>query len=215
MRQAQIHLLCVACTVVVVACSSRAEPSISSETPPAAPHATSETPPAAPEATSAPTQSADAVALAEANAAADELGGALRTRLLAAMREGGPPLAIDVCTNEASTITATVAEHRGARVGRGSLRMRGATQAPAWVAAWLREQGERPAAGVVGFARVEDGHARVLRPIAIDAPCLSCHGDAIAPAVSALLAERYPNDRAIGYPLGDLRGALYAEVDVR
>jgi hypothetical protein len=93
--------------------------------------------------------------------------------------------------------------------------MRGATPPPEWVAAWLREQGERPAAGVVGFARVEDGRARVLRPIAIEGPCLSCHGDAITPAVSALLAEHYPNDRAVGYQLGDLRGALYAEVDVR
>ena len=56
--------------------------------------------------------------------------------------------------------------------------------------------------------------ARVLRPLAIEAPCLLCHGrrEALAPGVEALLAERYPGDAATGYSLGDLRGALHAEV---
>jgi hypothetical protein len=152
--------------------------------------------------------------LAAANAAADELGGTLRARLLTAMAEGGPARAAEVCADEAPSIAASVAERTHARVGRGSIRMRGASTTPDWVSAWLTEQGERPAEGVVGFARVEGGHARVLRPIAIEAPCLSCHGESIAPAVATILDARYPDDTARGYALGDLRGALWAEVDI-
>ena len=58
--------------------------------------------------------------------------------------------------------------------------------------------------------------ARVLQPIVIAEPCLACHGAAetIAPAVTEVLAARYPNDRATGYALGDMRGAAWAEVAV-
>ena len=204
MNRVIVTLICAAATAtLVVGCGSRVEPGSGSAPPSAAPPAAG-----------APALTGDDVALATANAAADDLGRSLRARLLAAMGEGGPTQAVDVCTQEATTIAAAVAARNHARVGRGSLRMRGATAAPDWVQAWLRAQGERPAAGVVGFARVEDGHARVLRPIAIEAPCLHCHGDSVAPAVSALLAEHYPSDSATGYRLGDLRGALWAEVEL-
>ncbi|MFO0682303.1 MAG: DUF3365 domain-containing protein [Sandaracinus sp.] len=184
--------------------------------PPASPPATERAPtPATPvrAPTGAPTP--DDLALAEANAAADELGRTLRARLLGALAEGGPAHAAEVCSTEAAALTAEVGARHGATVGRGSLRMRGAAPPPGWVEAWLDAQGERTAEGVTGFARVEDGHARVLRPIAIEAPCLTCHGASPAPEVAALLAERYPGDRATGYAVGALRGALYAEVPVR
>jgi hypothetical protein len=40
--------------------------------------------------------------------------------------------------------------------------------------------------------------------------CLACHGQvsSLDPAVRAVLAERYPADRATGYRAGDLRGAV-------
>lgn len=164
-------------------------------------------------ATTAPSDEAAALAVAEA--AATDLGRTLRTRLLAAMAEGGPTRAAEVCATEASALTIEVQERTGARVGRGSLRMRGASTPPPWVQAWLEAQGERTAAGVTGFARVEDGHARVLRPIAVEPACTTCHGRELAPEVAAILDARYPGDRARGYAEGDLRGALWAEVDVR
>ena len=44
--------------------------------------------------------------------------------------------------------------------------------------------------------------------------CLACHGapEQIPAEVAAILAERYPDDQATGYAVGDLRGALWAEV---
>ena len=164
---------------------------------PPAPAASPAAPAPAPAPEEVPTP--EEAALAVANAAADDLGRTLRTRLLAAMAEGGPARAAEVCANEAPSLTAEVAARHGARVGRGSLRMRGSAAPPDWAQAWLEEQGERPAAGATGFARVEGGHARVLRPITVEGPCLACHGASPAPEVATLLAERYPGDRATGY----------------
>jgi hypothetical protein len=158
--------------------------------------------------------SAEAAALAAAEGAATELGRTLRARLLAAMAEGGPTRAAEVCATEAPGLATQVAERTGARVGRGSLRMRGASTPPPWVQDWLVAQGERSAEGVTGFARVEDGHARVLRPIAVEPACTACHGRELAPEIAAILDARYPDDRARGYAEGDLRGALWAEVDI-
>ncbi len=156
---------------------------------------------------------AEQEALAAANAAADELGRTLRARLLEAMANGAPAAA-EVCANEAATRTAEVGARNHASVGRGSTRMRGATPPPPWVQAWLVAQREGSAEGVTGWQRVEEGRARVLRPIVIEAPCLTCHGETVSPEVQALLAARYPDDRATGYRLGDLRGALWAEVSL-
>jgi len=150
--------------------------------------------------------------LASANAAADELGQALRRRLLEAMAHGGAEEAAEVCAQEARTLTLQIAERHQVRVGRHSLRMRGAAPAPAWVQAWVETQGERGAAGAVGIAEVDGGHARVLRPIAVEGPCLTCHGENISAEVDAILRRLYPEDHATGYRLGDLRGALWAEV---
>jgi hypothetical protein len=45
----------------------------------------------------------------------------------------------------------------------------------------------------------------------IDGVCLTCHGS-VGSDVAAALRERYPDDRATGYALGDFRGIAWAEV---
>jgi hypothetical protein len=53
-----------------------------------------------------------------------------------------------------------------------------------------------------------------LRPIVEQPMCGSCHGpaDKIAPAVAAALKHRYPNDRAVGFLNGEIRGWFWVEV---
>ena len=51
-----------------------------------------------------------------------------------------------------------------------------------------------------------------VEPIRIKPPCLACHGASLAPATADELAERYPEDQATGYKLGELRGLFWAEV---
>ena len=49
-----------------------------------------------------------------------------------------------------------------------------------------------------------------LKPILVQAPCLSCHGpfEQIGPDVKQILQTKYPDDKATGYQLDDLRGAV-------
>lgn len=156
-------------------------------------------------------------ALPKVDNALTEFAGTLRKKVGDAMTEGGPASAIDVCAREAPVLSAKVRAEKGITIGRSSLRLRNPADAPPpWVAEWLRAQGERKAEGVVGVRTVAevDGKkvARVLKPIAIEARCLNCHGKELAPEVKQALAAKYPSDAATGYELGDLRGALWAEL---
>jgi hypothetical protein len=186
----------------------------------AAPVAPSSSPPAA-EAPTAPAVDPADARLSAVKEAVPALAGALKARLQAAMSDGGPEAAARVCADEAQAMTKQIADARGVSVGRSSLRLRNpANQGPDWVSAWLTEQGERPAAGVEGFARVDvvgtTRVARVLKPIPVDALCLTCHGpkETLTEPVRALLAARYPTDAATGYAVGDLRGAVWGEATV-
>jgi len=38
--------------------------------------------------------------------------------------------------------------------------------------------------------------------------CLACHGDNIAPEVTAAIRAHYPEDQATGFATGQLRGAF-------
>jgi hypothetical protein len=56
----------------------------------------------------------------------------------------------------------------------------------------------------------------VLRPIGTAGVCLQCHGPVsrLSPDVLAYLAQAYPDDRAVGFEEGDLRGFAWAEAPV-
>lgn len=169
------------------------------------------------EATAEAEAHAEAEAIGRAKRAAKQLGTTLKRRLGEAMEQGGPSEAIEVCATEALELTDGVSEETGLRVGRSSLKLRNPDNAgPAWVRAWLEEQGDA-AEGVEPVARVEDGEARFVAPIAVEALCVTCHGapDAIPQGVREVLSERYPNDEAVGYAPGDLRGAIWATAPVQ
>lgn len=177
--------------------------------------------PVAPAAAPAP-PTADSAALAEANRLIDEASQRLQARMIQSMKQHGPSDAAETCSIEASALTESVVGGQvGARVGRASLRLRNPGNAgPDWVQTWLDRQGERTGGGVVGFERIEPTPngpvARVVRPIVVGPQCLTCHGpkETLAADVRAVLERQYPDDGAVGYALGDLRGAMWAEVPV-
>jgi len=60
---------------------------------------------------------------------------------------------------------------------------------------------------------VQEGEFRYLRylkPIVLQAECINCHGSEadIMPEVKQLIAQEYTDDKAVGYRIGDLRGAV-------
>lgn len=155
---------------------------------------------------------AEARALAQANQALGDLKKGFKGRLSEVLPEGGPVAAVAVCSTEAQALTAALSASTGGSVGRSSLKLRNPeNEGPRWVREWL----ESADADSAGLSEVVDGNARVLKPVLVEPTCLSCHGSHIDAEVAAILAENYPEDAATGYGVGDLRGAMWAEVPVR
>jgi hypothetical protein len=140
------------------------------------------------------------------------LVGAL-TRALA----DGVPQAIAVCNAEAPRLAA-VASIEGAVVGRATRKPRNPANAAAgWQADALTQfeqlrDAKTPLEGKTFTRRLPDGRVAYAEPLVIQTMCLTCHGATLAPEVQATLADRYPDDRAIGYADGDLRGLAWVEL---
>ena len=165
-------------------------------------------------------------AAGRADAAVDMLMRELMSRLRSALDEGGPAKAVRVCGDVAQDVTKAVAENGGVHIRRTSLRTRNPDNAPdAFEREWLEAAAEAMREGnavspTYQVVDLEDGgrELRHLRPIVFPGGmCSQCHGseDEIAPEVRALLAERYPEDRVIGFRPGDLRGAFSVRVPLR
>jgi hypothetical protein len=161
-------------------------------------------------------------ALEEARAAADALTTDLKKQWAAAMAEGGPVGAIDVCAQIAPEVARKYSVD-GTIVRRVALRARNPENRPAdaWEEAQLQvllgqhEAGEMPAE-VYGVVEAEDGARafRYLRPIEMGAVCLNCHGDpaTLEEEVKTAIQENYPEDAATGFAAGDFRGAVAVHV---
>lgn len=146
-----------------------------------------------------------------------EFSGRLRAALQSAMREGGPVAAIEVCHQQAPAIATAVGAERGLLVRRTGVRLRNPGNAADPVDQRLMEDFARQLAGGADPAGLEDlsptadGRLRYTRAIPVEAVCLACHGETIAPAISAAIKSHYPDDRATGFQTGQLRGLLVVE----
>jgi len=47
-----------------------------------------------------------------------------------------------------------------------------------------------------------------MKAVPTEGVCLACHGQNISPEVQTKLNELYPDDKATGYSLGQVRGAI-------
>lgn len=163
----------------------------------------------------------DSVRLGEARTAAAALGSDLMTMLTQELARGGPAAAIAVCADSAQVRTSRH-QQAGIVVRRIGTRVRNPANTPdsleaAVLAAFQAglAAGRLPADTTV-LESLAGGHTRLryLRPVRVQEPCLTCHGPAtgIPDSVRAILAQRYPNDQATGYALGELRGAVSVTV---
>lgn len=106
-------------------------------------------------------------------------------------------------------------------VGISALKLRNpANRPPPWVQTWLQAHEGAEFADVESVEQIVDTPngkvARVLQPIPMLEQCVRCHGKAeqIPADVRTEIERRYPHDQSIGYEVGDLRGAVWAEVAV-
>ncbi len=173
---------------------------------------------------------ADPAESREIHALGERLAGdlleAMKGELMRAMEDEGPVEAMRICGGRAMEIAREVenSSERPVRIKRTSARYRNPENAPD--AAELRALSlleERPPAGVDGrehlvqkVRREGREYLRYYKPLTVGAICLNCHGERsrIPDGVNTALAQRYPDDLAVGYGLGDLRGALRIELEL-
>ena len=139
------------------------------------------------------------------NALASEMMG----ELTAALDAGDPSAAIAVCKEKAPAVAVNVHETYGVRVGRTSHKLRNADNvAPEWADPYVKDMVEDPTY-LVG----PNGELGALLPIKLRAECGMCHGPAeeIDDSIMAAISEVYPDDEAVGFVEGDLRGWFWVE----
>lgn len=143
------------------------------------------------------------------------LGGELKT----AMGAGGPEQAISVCKEKAPAIAAEASARSGMNVKRVSTKNRSPKAVPdAWEAQAIASLEKRLAGGekaeTLDTYAVVDGPQgktfRYAKALVTQAVCLSCHGapESIPDGVKAKLAAEYPDDKAVGYAAGMVRGII-------
>ncbi|MEZ5480121.1 MAG: DUF3365 domain-containing protein [Thiolinea sp.] len=181
--------------------------------------AAAEEPPAAADTVAQTGKAPDKAALVEeAKAAVMALGGTLKGELQKAMQEGGPVAAVSVCNVKAPEIAQSVSADKGLEVTRVSLKNRNPDmgQPNDWQTAVLNDFDARNAAGEdpaqLAYAEVVEAAGRhefrFMKAIPTEGVCLVCHGTNLSPELTQKLTELYPQDKATGYQLGDLRGAF-------
>jgi cytochrome c553 len=148
---------------------------------------------------------------------AQEFMQTLKQELQAAMQEGGPVNAVSVCNLTAPAIASTYSIRNGWDVGRTSLKTRNPGNTPdAWERAVLVSFEERKRAGedpaMMEFYEVvsQDGsnELRYMKAIPTAPLCLACHGQQLDSIVKTRIETLYPQDQALGYQEGDIRGAF-------
>lgn len=154
---------------------------------------------------------------------AREISQTVPPRLLAVLQEeiarGGFEGAVAACRDKAPAMARTASEQTGWQIRRVSLRERNPRAVPdAWERAALEDFDRRAAAreGAASLERaevvMEGGQAvrRYIRALPTMELCVNCHGrpERLNPAAAARIAELYPADRAVGYQVGEIRGAI-------
>ena len=142
----------------------------------------------------------------------------LRAGLALALKESGPVGAIGACNTLAPELNGSVTEESTFEISRTAFRVRNPENAPdAWELAALELFQKALASGsdpktveTYDIVTTKEGQRlfRYMRPITMHEPCLVCHGPSVAQDVKAEIAKYYTDDKAVGFNLGELRGAF-------
>lgn len=168
------------------------------------------------ESTSLPTEAEQRRVSERGEAASEALMKSLGGQLKAALQSGGPVQAIIVCQQAALPLTTAAGESfDGVTVRRTTLKPRNPANAPDDTDRRVLEAMARAEGVPEPVIEWEDDAARFYRPLMMQEVCLNCHGDpaSFPTELTQALAERYPNDLATGYALGDFRGVIRVDVE--
>ncbi len=141
---------------------------------------------------------------------------ALKKELVTALTDGGAGKAISVCNLSAPLIADSFSTLPGFSIRRVSLKQRNQQFVPdkfedsilTLFASLENDQPQRADSYIEGDE--SPNRYRYMKEIKTGQVCLNCHGDPdkFSKEVKEALALDYPDDPAVGYKLGDSRGAF-------
>lgn len=146
------------------------------------------------------------------------LGGNLKKHL----KSGGPSAALQFCSGNAYALTEKIDESFGAdvHVKRVSMKYRNPANAPSkdeepvlQALHLMNQNGVVPPREVV--QDLGNGVYKYYKPLIINKKaCLICHGDVQTehPELYRKIKAVYPDDRATGFHMNDMRGAIVVEI---
>lgn len=136
------------------------------------------------------------------------------------MKHGGPMEALDFCSQEAYSLTQGVNTKlpKGVSIRRISLQTRNPVNTPTEDEAKVLkhliqlQKENKPIPKKVVKKTGKDTY-KFYKPLVITKPvCLKCHGDVQDQTLKREILNRYPEDTAMSYKMGDLRGAVVTTV---
>ena len=143
----------------------------------------------------------------------------LKGILVKQIQTGGVLQAVSVCSDTAQVLTNNFGVERGIYIKRVSLKNRNPNNFPDDFEKRILNQFEllhqknELNSNTEYYEIVSEGdfnYLRYLKPIVVQAECLNCHGSQtdLMPEVKELISQNYPDDKALDYKVGDLRGAV-------
>jgi hypothetical protein len=143
----------------------------------------------------------------------------LKAVLISQIQTKGVLQAVSVCSDTAQVLTNNFGVQKGVYIRRVSLKNRNGNNYPddfekkVLNKFELLHQNKELNSESEHVEIVQEGefkYLRYLKPILVQAECLNCHGGEtdIMPEVKQLIAQEYSDDKAFGYKVGDLRGAV-------
>jgi len=143
----------------------------------------------------------------------------LKGVLISQIQTNGILQAVSVCSDTAQVLTNNFGVQKGVYIKRVSLKNRNANNFPddfekkVLNKFEMLNQNKEINDATEHAEIVQEGefkYLRYLKPILVQAECLNCHGSEadIVPEVKQLIAQEYGDDKAVGYKVGDFRGAV-------
>ena len=139
--------------------------------------------------------------------------GTLGGNLQKAMKEGGVANAVKYCNLSASPLVDSLEHFQQAKIKRTSLKTRNLNNAPSkrelkQLEAYAKQVEQGMTLQPV-IEELENNQIAFYAPIHVAPLCQKCHGEVgnkLLESDYALIQNLYPNDKAVGYVAGDLRG---------
>lgn len=125
-----------------------------------------------------------------------------------AIEKGGTEYAVEFCNTRAISLTDSIGDNFKMYIQRLSDKNRNpanAIQTQADSLAWKKIKSEKTAF----IEQDKNGTIYYYKPISVAMiSCIKCHGSKtdISESTRNMIAHKYPNDKATGYQMGDLRG---------